>query len=86
MLIKIGLILQIIGFVFMMWLGPIPFIVGFGGTPGLDSDPNDSSKILAWEERNKRSYFKQPNRIKKDLESGFFALGLILQLIGTFLS
>lgn len=86
MLIKIGMLLQIFGFVFMAWLGPIPFVVGWGGDPGLDADPNDSSKILLWRDRNKRPYFKQRNRMRKDLESGCFVLGLILQLVGAFVS
>lgn len=86
MWIKIGLVFQIIGFAFKARKDAVPFIVGWGGSIGLDLDPSEKNKILLWRDRNRRPYFKQPKRMWQDLELGCFVLGLIFQIIEVCIS
>lgn len=74
----IGLLLQTIGFT-CIWISPV-FLTAWGGA-GLDYVPGHPNTVILWEKRKEYPYWKQHNRVKRDLQYGCFAIGTALQLI-----
>lgn len=57
-------------------------VCGFGDVMGIDTIQNgEESKVISWEKRGSTSYFKQPNRMKRDVCTTFIGLGLFIQFL-----
>ena len=87
-LMLVGWAMDFLGFCFLLrgWANPMP-VCGFGDYMGIDTNQEEGEeRVIVWEKRNSTSYFKQPNRIKRDICTAFIGIGLLIQFLATMFS